>query len=44
MASNYNSRGLPLEILVNNEDFVVIHQPLNVKEFIALDQIPEWFD
>ena len=44
MASNYNSRGLPLEILVNNEDFVVIHQPLNVKEFIALDQIPEWFN
>jgi diaminopimelate decarboxylase len=42
MASNYNSRGLPLEILVNDNNFFVIHQPLSVKEFIEQDRIPEW--
>ena len=42
MASNYNSRGLPLEILVYNNNFFVIHQPLSTKEFIDQDKIPEW--
>ena len=42
MASNYNSRGLPAEILVNNDNFFVIHQPLSTKEFIDQDHIPEW--
>jgi len=44
MASNYNSRGLPLEILVNNEKFFVIHKPLSTKEFIDQDHIPEWLN
>ena len=44
MASNYNSRGLPLEMLVNNEKFFVIHQPLSTKEFIDQDRIPEWLN
>ena len=44
MASNYNSRGLPIEILVNNEKFFVIHQPLSTKEFIDQDRIPEWLN
>ena len=44
MASNYNSRGLPHEILINNDNFFVIHQPLSTKEFINQDYIPEWFD
>ena len=42
MASNYNSRGLPLEILVKDNNFFVIHQPLSTKEFIDQDHIPEW--
>ncbi len=44
MASNYNSRGLPIEILVNNNIFGKIHQPLTSKEFINQDIIPEWLD
>ena len=42
MASNYNSRGIPLEILVNKTNFFVIHKPLSRKEFIDQDHIPEW--
>ena len=42
MASNYNSRGLPVEILINKDNFFVIHKPLSTKEFIDLDHIPEW--
>ncbi len=42
MASNYNSRGLPLEILVNKNSFFVIYQPLTTKEFIDQDHIPDW--
>ena len=44
MASNYNTRGLPAEILVNNDNFFVIHQPLSTKEFINQDHIPKWLD
>ena len=42
MASNYNSRGLPVEILIHNDNFFVIHKPLSTKEFIDQDRIPEW--
>jgi len=42
MSSNYNSRGLPIEILINKEKFFVIHQPLSTKEFIDQDRIPKW--
>ena len=44
MASNYNSRGFPIEILVNNNIFDKIHQPLTSQEFINQDIIPEWLD
>ena len=44
MASNYNSRGLPIEILVNNNIFQKIYQPLTSREFINQDIIPEWLD
>ena len=44
MASNYNSRGLPIEILVNNNVFQKIHQPLTSREFIDQDIIPKWLD
>ena len=42
MASNYNSRGLPTEILVNNSSFAVIYKPLTIKENIDQDIIPSW--
>ena len=44
MASNYNSRGLPKEILVKDNNFFVIHKPLSTTEFINRDHIPEWID
>ncbi len=42
MASNYNSRGLPLEILIKDDKYFVIHKPLSAKEFINQDKIPDW--
>ena len=42
MASNYNSRGLPAEILVNQEAFSIIHTPKAIEEYIRLDLIPNW--
>ena len=42
MASNYNSRGLPAEILVNQESFSIIHKPITIEENIKLDLIPNW--
>ena len=42
MASNYNSRGLPKEILVKDNNFFVIHKPLSTKEYIDQDRIPDW--
>jgi len=42
MASNYNSRGLPLEILVKDNDYFIIHKPLTTEEFINQDRIPDW--
>ena len=42
MSSNYNSRGFPAEILINKNDFFVIHQPLSTKELVDQDDIPEW--
>ena len=34
MASNYNSRGIPAEILVNENKFHVIHQEEKISEII----------
>ena len=42
MASNYNSRGLPAEILVNNNNFFVIHKEEKISEIIKRDKIPNW--
>jgi len=44
MASNYNSRGLPSEILVNDSSFAIIHKPQTIEENIELDVIPSWLD
>ena len=44
MASNYNSRGLPTEILVNDSSFAVIYKPQTIEENIDQDIIPSWLD
>ena len=42
MASNYNSRGLPMEILVNKDNFFIIHQEEKISDIIRRDSIPDW--
>jgi len=42
MASNYNSRGFPIEILIHKEKYFVIHQPEKITEIIKRDHIPDW--
>ncbi|MBI04891.1 MAG: diaminopimelate decarboxylase [Pelagibacteraceae bacterium] len=44
MASNYNSRGLPAEILVNRNSFSVIYKPKTIDEYIADNNIPSWLN
>ena len=44
MASNYNSRGFPAEILVKDNVFSIIHKPLTAKEFINQDITPNWLN
>ena len=44
MASNYNSRGLPTEILVNDSSFAVIYKSQTIEENIDQDIIPSWFE
>ena len=42
MASNYNSRGLPTEILVNDSSFSIIYKPQTIEDNIDQDIIPSW--
>ena len=42
MSSNYNSRGIPAEILVNQNNFSIIHQEEKISEIIKRDSIPDW--
>ena len=42
MASKYNSRELPTEILVSENKFSVIHQKETISEIIEHDKIPDW--
>ncbi len=42
MASNYNSRTLPSEVLVNKKSFFIIHKPKTIEEHINEDKIPDW--
>jgi len=44
MASNYNSRGLPAEVLVRDDIFSIINKPMTTKDFIKQDLIPYWLD
>jgi len=42
MASNYNSRGIPSEVLVHENKFSVIHQEEKTSDIIKRDSIPNW--
>ena len=42
MASQYNSRELPSEILVNGNRFCIIRQKETISEIISKDKIPDW--
>ena len=42
MASNYNSRGIPEEILIHENRFSVIHKKEIISEIIKRDSIPDW--
>jgi diaminopimelate decarboxylase len=42
MSSNYNSRGLPSEILVNKNNYAIIRKEVKILETIQRDIIPEW--
>ena len=42
MASNYNSRPLPPEILVDGDNVAVISKPQSIDELMARESIPAW--
>jgi diaminopimelate decarboxylase len=42
MASNYNSRGIPAEVLVNESEFFIIHKEEKIFDIIKRDSIPNW--
>ena len=42
MASNYNSKCLPAEILVNQNEYTVIRNQENIKTLIDRDKLPNW--
>ena len=42
MSSNYNSRGIPSEILVNKNKFCIIYKQESITEIIKKDIIPSW--
>ena len=42
MSSNYNTKGLPAEVLVSNESFSIIRNYEKVSNIIARDIIPDW--
>ena len=42
MASNYNSKCLPAEILINEKDHALIRNSQNIDNIIERDQLPHW--
>ena len=42
MASNYNSKCLPTEVLVNQDQYAIIRQQEEIKEMIKKDLLPQW--
>ena len=44
MASNYNCRGLPAEVLVNGDAFAIIAPRQTVDEILGRQRIPDWLE
>jgi diaminopimelate decarboxylase len=44
MASTYNARPLPPEVLVRNRDFAVIKPRATLAELYADERLPNWLD
>ena len=44
MSSEYNSRPLPSEVLVNGENFAIIYTPEKIEKNIEEDIIPSWLN
>ena len=42
MASNYNSKSLPTEILVNHDQYSVIRDQEKIENIIKRDKTPNW--
>ncbi len=42
MSSNYNSRPLPSEILVHDDNYAIIYSPEKIEKTIEADIIPSW--
>ena len=42
MASNYNSKCLPIEVLVNKNKYAVIRNKENIQDIIEKDKLPNW--
>ena len=42
MSSNYNSKCLPTEILVNKNEYAIIRNQENIEEIIKRDKHPKW--
>ena len=42
MASNYNSRGLPDEILINQNQYCIINKQEKIDDLIKKEKIPNW--
>ena len=44
MASNYNSRPLVAEVLVNGDIFEVVRRRQTAAEMLSLEQTPSWLE
>ena len=44
MSSNYNSRPLAAEVLVNSDVFEIVRRHQTTEEMLALEEMPSWFD
>lgn len=42
MASNYNTRPLPAEVLVNGDQFAIISQRQTIEDILEKESIPDW--
>ena len=42
MASNYNSKCLPAEVLVNDNKYAIIRDQEKIETLIKKDRLPEW--